>query len=153
MRELPSLEQAIINAERQLQELKSIQYVGKSSLKGYKTATNDSWDWSYYIDYPAQVFRLRFNFDKAKKGAIVRLALFYRINNGNVMQEPVPTNLATAPSLQFMIEAEDVTDTYMQWQIRLLNNTFNGSYPEGLTAYVKFFFDGTDTGTWTMTKL
>lgn len=153
MRDLPSLEREIEKAERQLQEMKNVQFVGKSSLKGYKTGTTALYDWSYYIDYPKQYFRLRFTFDTAKTGAIVRLSLFYRINNSDVMAQPVPTNLATSPSLQFAIEPETVTDTYMEWQVTLFNNTFNGSLPEGLTAYVKFFFDATDTGTWSMTKL
>lgn len=153
IRDLPSLEKAIEQAEKQLREMKNVQFVGTSSLKGYKTSTDLNYDWSFYADAPSFIFRLRFDFANSKQGAIIRLALFYRINNPNVMQEPVPTNLATAPSLQFMIEPEAVTETYMTWQIRLLNNTYNGSYPEPLTAYVKLYFDGSDTGTWSMTQL
>lgn len=151
-RRIPTLEEQVADIEQQIKKLHNIQRVGKQSLKNYKTASDDLYDWSNTTSVYSKIFRLTFTFDTARSGAIIRLALFYRVDNQDVMASPQGVS-STAPSLQFMIMSEDVTDTAMTWQIRLLNNTQLGTFPETLTAYVKFFFDGTDSGTWTMTQL
>lgn len=148
IRSLPDLNHQVKAIERALEDLKKVQRVGVSSLKGYKTFSNDLYDWSYLAPADIQRFRLTFTHDTAREGAILRLKAFYRISNGNVMDDPVE-GFGTSPDWQFDYELESFNDTTTTWILIVLNNVL----PTTLTGYVKFFFDGTDTGTYSIVAI
>ena len=148
IRSLPSIESHLKLIEKALEDIKKVQRVGLKSLKGYKTFSEDSYDWSYTSTTGYKKFRLTFTHAEAKKGAIIKLKAFYRISNSNVMAEPVE-GFGAAPSWLFDYELEDFNDTTTTWTLCVINSTA----PSSLTGYVKFFFDGSDTGTFSVTAI
>ena len=154
MRSIQTIQDIISRLQRDDRELKEVQFVGKSSLKGYKTSTGSASDWSILVTTgtPVVHYRLTFTYAKAKKGGIIRLRRFWRINNSAVMDDPVE-GYGISPDLTVDVEPYDTTDTTTSWTVVVSNNTVYGGSPTNLTAYVKWFFDGTDTGTWSIVAL
>lgn len=146
-RELPDVGKILEEIERSLEELKNPQRVGKTSLKGYKTSSDDLYDWSYLSSTDYKKFRLIFRHANAKNGAIMKLKAFYSIDNPDVMANVVE-GFGVAPDLLIDYELEQINPETTTWIIAVLNNTYSPGPGTPLTGYVKFFFDGSDTGEW-----
>lgn len=148
IRSLPALEAMVKQIEKDLLDIKNKQRIGLTSLKGYKTFSSDPYDWTYTSTVDYKKFRLTFNHDTAKEGAIIKLKAFYRLDDPDVMASPVE-GFGTSPDWQFDYELESFNDTTTTWILIVLNNVL----PTTLTGYVKFFFDGTDTGTYSIVAI
>jgi hypothetical protein len=70
---------------------------------------------------------------------------YYRVNNSNVMASPVARDVQTNDVSWMKIASDNESTT---WRLRIENQVISG-----YTAYVKLFFDGTDTGTVIVTPL
>lgn len=148
IRSLPALEAMVKQIEKDLLDIKNKQRIGLTSLKGYKTFSSDPYDWTYTSTVDYKKFRLTFNHDTAKEGAIIKLKAFYRLDDPDVMASPVE-GFGAAPDWLFDYELESFNDTSTTWILIVINN----SAPSSETGWVKFFFDGTDSGTFNVVAL
>lgn len=152
MRESDSVEQFITDSRKALEELKVKQLVGGKNVLHYFTGTQNAWDLFVYSDVPLKVYRITFSFETARNKALMGLTAFYRLNNPNVLVGPVePT--AVAPPIN--VYQDDVVpyslDQYII-DLYIVNNSFVG-IPTAYDVYIKYFFDGTDTGTFLTQQL
>lgn len=148
IRSLPALEAQVKQIEKDLLEIKGRQRIGLTSLKGYKTFSNNTFDWTYASTSDYKKFRLTFTHTTAKKGAIIKLKAFYRLDDPDVMAGPVE-GFGSAPDWLFDYELESFNDTTTTWILVVINNLA----PTSVTGWVKFFFDGTDSGTFNVVAL
>ncbi len=133
----------IVRTVRQLRldlnELKNAQRVGYDSLLTYKTASVAAYDLIASLAAGrSKDFLITLNHAEAKGGALVDLNAYYRVNNPNVMANPVARNVQSN-DVSWIKVASNATSTI--WRLRIYNAAVS-SY----TAYVKLFLDGTDTG-------
>ena len=130
-----------------LDELKNAQRVGYDSLLTYKTSSGSAYDLSATLSAGQhQDFDITFTHDLAANGALLVLNAYYRVNNSAVMASPVARDVQTN-DVSWMKIASNPTSTV--WRLRIYNPSVTGGY----TAYVKLFFDGTDTGTFIVTTV
>lgn len=133
-----------------VRDLKAAQHLGSDSLVGYLTHSNSLNDFSTAMPgFATKVFRLRFTHDTAKHGSIQQLAFFWSISQPDVMSFYVPP-WANGPAIASAIQKQPPTDTYTDWIFTLVNNDALGT---PYTAYVKVFFNGTDSGSWNITQI
>lgn len=140
--------------KQEMDDFKSTQFIGADSLIAYKTYTGSQFDYQTTLTSPNQVryLRLTFQHQAATEGILSELKLFYRINNSNVMDLPVPKHTFGQPAIfvRWYKEMSNVTTgTQTSWRIRVLKNNSSDSF----TAYFKFFIDGTDTGEWSVSVI
>lgn len=125
--------------------LKTAQKLGGDSLLGYLTYSSSLYEASSTLT-GSQVRRylLTFTFASAKDGAIIDLFPFYAIDNQDVMTYSVPP-WANGALILMYVQPLAASATTMQWNVTLWN-----SDTVTHTAYLKFIFNGTDAGTWTL---
>lgn len=153
MREESSFESEVIGIEQQIVELKGRQFIGRQSIVNYRSRTNNLSDYSFriYAAAPTRYFRFTLNHSRAKEGALLRLMIFYRDNNSDVMAAPLPLKAATAPALSVDWRKETpLQGASTSWKVRVIKGQAGIDYYD---AYFKFFIEGTDSGTWTITAL
>lgn len=153
MRNEEYLEEEIVKLERQVIEMKGAQRIGEQSIVSYTTRTDNLTDYTFRIFASAseRYFRLTLNHHTAREGALLRLAIFYRVNNSNVMQSPIPKKTPTAPELSVDWRREaPLQGDRTSWIVRVIKGQAGISYYD---AYFKFFVEGTDSGDWTITPL
>ncbi len=130
-----------------LDEFKSAQRVGAASLITYKTSSAAAHDLSVSLSANQQKnYLITFNYATAKAGALMILNAYYRLDNPAVMASPVPRSRQT--NNVYWGKTQN-NKTSAVWVLRVRNITVTA----GFTAYVKLFFDGTDTGTFTIQEL
>ena len=130
-----------------LQEIKSAQRVGAASLLTYKTASDDQYDLNASLTAGQQKdFLITFNFGTATEGALMILNAYYRIGNPAVMASPGPRNRQTNDVYWGKTQNLPTSSSYVL-------RVYNESITSGYTAYVKMYFDGTDTGTFIVEEL
>jgi len=137
---------------RELRELrtdsdtyKTAQRAGGDSLLGYLSFGQTTYDSSVALTAgEMKRFILTYTFGTAKDGAIIDLFPFYAIDNTAVMANSVPP-WANGALILMYVQPLTASTTTMQWYIAL-RNTDASSH----TAYVKYVFNGTDTGTWAL---
>lgn len=152
MREGDSVESFIKDSRGFLDQIKVRQQVGGINVLHYLTGTNDLYDLHVFSNVPQKVYRLTFIFGTAKSRALLGITAYYRIDNPNVMSESVePT--AVAP--QISVNQDDTTpylgDRYIV-DYYIINNSYSG-IPTDYDVYIKFFAEGTDTGTWSIEQI
>lgn len=133
--------------------IQSSQFIGADSIIAYKTNSDEQFDHSITMSSSGQVINLLLTFthQTATAGALLDLKLFYRINNPDVMAQPVPMWLPSMPAIYVRwykvmpIGNGQVT----QWRIRCVKNANSTTF----TGYFKFFIDGTDTGQWSISVI
>lgn len=141
--------------KQEIDGFKSTQFIGADSLIAYKTYTNDSFDYQTTLTSPNQVryLRLTLQHQTATDGILSELKLFYRIDNSNVMDLPVPKHTFGQPAIfvRWYKEMDDslTNGTQTSWRMRVIKNADGDPY----TAYFKFFIDGTDTGQWSISVI
>lgn len=134
----------------QVRELKNIQKLGSDSLVGYLTHSDNLSDFSDLIPgFATKRYRLRFTHDTAKHGSIQQLSFFWSIAQPNVMAFYVPP-WANGAAISALVEKQVPTDTYSDWIFTLTNNDGLGT---PYTAYVKVFFNGTDSGSFNIVQI
>ncbi len=147
MRDPDDIVEVVRQLRRDLDELKGAQRVGGASLLTYKTSSAGQYDLAVSLAAGQQKdYLITFDFDTAKGGALMILNAYYRINNPAVMANPVPRNRQT--NNVYWGKTENRA-TSAAWVLRVRNPVVTTAY----TAYVKLFFDGTDTGTITIQEL
>lgn len=151
MRESPTLVSAINELERNLIEIKnSPQFFADDSLIAYKTYSADAYDLTTTLSIgETKKYRLTFDYAIATGGAILELNAFYRLDDPDVMSDPALRNPPFNPHVQVHWEKENSADTQTTWIITVRNISFS------LTPvpYIKFFIDGTDTGSWSIVAI
>lgn len=131
---------------RDIQELKSTQYIGKGSIITYKTNSDDDYDLTFFSDQLQDKYILTFTHATAPR-TILDLAVFTSIDQPDVMSDPI-LYTGTAPPIitrYKKIAPPDIGVT--RWQIVYVNSSW-GITDNTYNVYSKFFFNGTDTGTW-----
>lgn len=137
--------------ERELDEMKQTpQFFGIDSLLSYKTASTNPYDFTTTLSIgQIKNYRLTFTFDQSNQGAILQLQIYYSLDNPNVMSDPVARRPSTNPHVDVKWAKETFESTYQTWIVTVRNISIT------LTPvpYLKFFFDGTDTGTYSFIQI
>lgn len=152
MRDEPNFESEVVSIERQILELKGRQFIGQQSIINYRTRTSNLSDYNFtiYESAPLRQFRLTLINDRSKL-ALLRLMVFSRVDNSDVMASPIPYKTPTAPPIGIKWRREwPVSDGYTQWVVTVRKNLPGYDHFE---AYFKFFIEGTDSGVWSITPL
>jgi hypothetical protein len=150
MREDEDLVQFVQELERDIEQIKATQFLGRDSMLSYQTSSASQYDITIHLDPgESQSYRLTLDHAKAKGGAILNLNAFYRLDDANVMADPVFRHPPTNPHIAVTWYKETAADTSTSWIVKVENITF----VLGHDAYVKFYIDGTDTGSWTITAI
>ncbi len=143
-----NLERRIKGIETQMQDYKSVQPMTADSLLTYFTSSSANYDFMTNVPMmSSKTYKLTFEYETAKHGAIIDMKLFYRINNSNVMANPELPFWSTAPEILIRYLQEPSTDTKTVWQFII----FNSLGIANRDVYMKFFFSGTDRGTFSVT--
>lgn len=143
----------LLDSERMIVQLKTAQGLGGRAIRNYKTSTEAPYDYAFRILQTAGTrrFKITFNHSRVKSGALLRLKIFCRVDNPNVMQDPIPHRTPTAPALHtrwFKVMPPSGDKTV--WIVNVIKGQFGIAYYD---AYFKFFIDGTDEGSWTIESL
>lgn len=138
----------IKQAQREINDIKQKQLLPSDDLKTYATYTEyDAGDSGTWFDRQINVttsnrlMEVTFVFDGGGY-QIVNMDVFFRINNSNVMQDPVPNPAVTAAALVRVVK-QPYEEGQQRWLIGFIDNDAGSSTN---TVYMKFYFNGTDTG-------
>lgn len=130
--------------QRELVELKGRQLVGSDSFQSYGTSSDGTWDFSATLIQNGRArFRIRYDFDRANGGAISRINAYYRINNPDVMGNPMPRRTSTNPNIDVKWTKTADEPTYAEWELVVANTS---AVPATYTGYVKLFITATASG-------
>lgn len=152
MRDESSPEYEVTAIENAITAVKSAQRLGTKSVINYRTRTSSLADYYFriYQTNPERYFRITVKNDRSKL-ALMRLMIYARVNNSNVMEDPIPYRTPTAPPVGMFWKREWPTaEGYTSWIVQVYKGQFGIDYYD---AYFKFFIEGTDSGTWTITPL
>lgn len=144
----PELTQAVTNISNDLRNLKTPQPFTSDSLTGYITNSGNVYDYTFTAGDTQRV-QVTFTVDHAQNGAVI-FGYIYAYNDfassGQSMGPPTSfkSYITYVPNNQ--IQAFVPTATEYKWIIDAETTT-------GDHIYVKVFFYGTDTGTYTITPL
>lgn len=137
-----------------LQNRKSVQPVGGDLFISYKTSSGSINDYSFTLtnSVPLRYFRLEFDHQNSAHGALLSLKVFTSVDVADVMPNATPYFVSVAPPalVRWKKDLSYSTDTKTVWTIVVAKGQM------GVTSfgiYWKFFIDGTDTGTWSVTAL
>lgn len=142
MRQLPNILEQIKEAEAMLRELKNRQLVGQSSLLGYKVISSNQYDLEIVASDPITRFRITYNYTSARGGALVDCKPFYSLTTTDVFDNSYISD--TSYEWSVFVETEEITDTYTTFIMAVYSKVL----PTVTTGWVKFVFDGTDSGNW-----
>lgn len=143
----PVLLDTIRSIQSDLDELKATQNVGQSELIGYQSHSTNLNDFSFTILSSAvKNYILTFTHDKALHGSIQQLFFFYSIDQPDVLNFYIPpwSNGPAVAAYPFKLTP---TDAANQWYINVSNND---PTLVTYTVYFKYFFAGTDSGSWSI---
>lgn len=151
MRDETDFTESVEEIERQIVE-KGLQFIGRKSIVNYRSRTGNLSDYNFriYESNKTRYFRITLKNDRSKL-ALMRLMIFCRTGNSDVMASPIPYKTATAPDITIKWTREwPASDGYTQWKVKVVKNLPGFDY---FDAYFKFFIEGTDSGSWTITPL
>lgn len=143
----PKLTDLISGLRADLDAMKQAQLTGGDSIHGYLTNSGNAYDASVSLAAGAsKKYLMTFTNANAQHGALMTLYLNYAIDNTDVADYYVP-QWANGPAIAMQLQNGPVTSTTTQWYILLTNNDTVSH-----TAYVKWTFTGTDTGSVTFVQ-
>lgn len=138
--------QRLADIETALTELKNPQTLSADNVLGYMTAAAATADYGRTLAAGASAtMTLTFTHDHSLKGSIQQLFWFYAIDNSNVMLTYFPP-WGNGPMIEVVVQKLVPNDTTNVWKIWCYNHDTITR-----TAYFKFFFSGTDSGSWSIT--
>jgi hypothetical protein len=124
-------------------QLKQAQLIGADSLLGYITYSANQNDYSFALAaYAKKTMILTFTPTNPSVMAIVELMLYQTVNQPNVLPNAVPPWSDSTYSNVHDIQKLLPIGNSSRWWI-----TANDSSGAARTSYLKFVFNGTDTGT------
>lgn len=136
--------------ENEINQIKNSQPFGADALLTYKTYSNSQYDLTTTLSVAqTKKYRLTFNHNVADNGALLVLNLYYSVNNSDVMNNSLPRHPGYNPNATVDWWKETSEGSYSTWVITTTNT--NGSV--SVQPYMKFFIDGTDTGTWNIVQI
>ena len=123
------------------QDYKSVQPLGGASFVNYSTSSSSTYDFSITMNAHLKSYRLTFTHSEPDKYHILSPTVYFRVDNSNVMSSPYLVDV-NALYLIHTIGEEPVPGS-QTWIL----DAVNSDYPTSHTFYVKLFFKGTTTGT------
>lgn len=148
-----SLASEIIQEQRDLEDLKSLQYIGKKSITNYKTFSADAYDLDFVIVNADTIrnFTVTFTYDDPNTDALLSLNVYTRADNSDVMANPIPYFSPTAPEFTTRWKKDvPITQGQTVWYVQFIKNL--PGFPS-FHVYAKVFIDGTATGTWNIVEV
>ena len=136
---------------RDIEEIKTLQSFGPDSIVGYLTYSSNQYDLttSLSLGQEERTFLLTLEHETAQNGAIIQLSAFIS-TLPNVMGSYIPP-WANGPDVLLRIQEvapHEGDKTF--WYVSVRNGT---AFLDPVTAYVKFFFNGTDTGSFSAVEV
>lgn len=131
-----------------LQNGKSTQLLGGKSFVTYVTNSNDPYDYSLSAPASYKAARISFTFDSnaSNKFHIVQPTIYYRMDNPDVMADPVILSNGTSYIMRYF---QDGVSQGQNTYIIQLSHGESGTH----TFYFKYFFYGTVRGTFNTVPL
>ena len=136
--------------ERSVQEMKSTQPLGGRSFVNYATFSELPHDVSVSMDGVFKDVRLVFTGSDAESVHLVQPSVFYRLDNPEVMESPELAPFATGRGLRMFQEYARAGES--SWVITLLDQDW-GNHGADFTYYIKAYFSGTTSGTFSFVHL
>lgn len=152
MRKQDSMVTEAADAIREIDQLKSKQFIGNKALIQYNTYSSNLYDYDFVITEPAYLryFKITFTHSKAE-AALLTLNVYARADNSDVMADPIPPKTGFAPALAVYIKKYmPLVPGETSWNIQVFKG--QAGIPS-YHAYFKFFIAGTASGTWSVTAL
>ncbi|TFB85857.1 hypothetical protein E3O44_12710 [Cryobacterium algoricola] len=127
-------------------ELKRTQLISGDSLFGYLTQSNNQSDYSFVLAaYAKRTLIVTFTPAIPNSSSIVEMMQFNTVNQPMVLPNAVPPWAdSTYSNISFVQKLPPIGNA-SRW--RICAQDYSGA---SRTTYLKFIFDGTDTGTWTV---
>lgn len=143
----PTPADLVAGLRQDLDELKGRQLVGWDSFAISDVSTGAAFDLSKALAANAsQSYDITLTYSKAKAGAMVELNPFFRVDNPAVMALPDPRSLISGADLAIWWQKTASGDTSATWRLSMMNRSTTTAH----TGYVKLFFEGTDTGSFSI---
>jgi hypothetical protein len=138
----PKLTDLISGLRADLDAYKQVQLTGGDSIHGYLTDSGAQYDLAVPLASGANTkITLTFTNMTAQHGALMTLYINYAIDNPDVADYFVPP-WSNGPAIAMSVQNGPVTSTTTTWYLLFTNNDTVSH-----TAYVKWTFTGTDSGT------
>jgi hypothetical protein len=138
----PKLTELVSGLRADLDAYKQAQLTGGDSLHGYLTDSGNQYDASVALaSNTSKKYLLTFTNANTTHGALMTPYINYAIDQTDVNTYYVPP-WANGPAIAMLIQNGPVTGTTTTWYLLFTNNDTVSH-----TAYVKWTFTGTDTGT------
>lgn len=153
MREGDTVQNFVKDTRTYLNEVKNVQFIGSNSALYYSTGNEDLYDYHTYSDQAEQSFRITFDYATAEGFALLSLAIYWSINHQDVLAFSVEP---TGVSPDISITKDDVAPPergQFTTIFYVTNNTYIVGTPTNYDVYIKFFFTGTDTGSYIVERL
>lgn len=131
-----------------LENGKSTQFIGGKSFVTYAVSSGDQYDFSLSSPAAYKAARITYTFDPtaAEKFHIVQPTIYYRMDNPDVMADPVILSNGSSYIMRFF---QDGVSHGVNTYIIQLSHGESGTH----TFYFKYFFYGTVKGTFTTVAL
>jgi hypothetical protein len=127
-----------------LDELKGRQFIASDSFESYGMESIFPWDIASTLsEGERQRFLIRLDYDRATEGAITRMNAFYRLDDPDVMADPMPRQSSTNPNIDVKWRKLANEGTYATWELIIVNTS---AVVATYTGYVKLFFTATAPG-------
>ena len=137
-----------------IDQQQTTQQMGNGVLISYKTSSTALYDYNFTLTntVPERMFRLVFTHDKAQDGALLDLKVFTSVDNTDVMANAIPYYVSVMPPalVRYKKDLAFTTGTQTAWKLVVAKGSLG---VPSFEIYWKFFIDGTDKGTWSVTAL
>ena len=132
---------------RDLDEFKGKQLIG-NTFKTFGVSSTDQWDMNTTLSQNQyNRFLVTYHYANSVDHAVTQMTYYYRLNNPNVMGDPLPRYPPNNPQIE--VAARKIADdpTSSSWDVIVFNVA---AVPATYTAYMKLFFASTDNGDFTI---
>ena len=136
----------IKDGDESMQNVKSTQAIGGKSFVTYITKSDLQYDYSLSVPQAYKKATILFTYPEnaQTKHHIVKPSIYFRINNPDVMGSPAVDSYDQNVDTTVFMTGTGIG--FSRWTLQMSN--YNAS---SVTFYVKAFFYGTTTGTFTIT--
>lgn len=142
-----SLQQSIDRIQNDLIQLKSVQPIGGKSLVTNAISSNSAYDFYLRVEEsaPVQYRTLVLGYSGPETNfAMLRLMIYVRANDPNVMADPIPYKTPTAPPAQVRWKRLFPPESGVaKWRFEIVKGQPGVPYYD---LYFKFFINGTSGG-------
>lgn len=131
--------------QREAQYIKNRQYIGKDSILGYRTISEDDYD--LHVSLPSggasKKYIMTLDHETSDLGAIIKVYTFWSTASSDVMATYIPPWANGADARVDVARKVPMQGDKTEWYVGVVNTD---ALLGAQNVWIKFFFEGTDTG-------